>query len=272
VIGQAKRLAELVKNGTHSYNSNNKILAVASGKGGTGKSFFIINFAYQLSKMGKRVLLIDMDPNLGNIDIMLNVTSEKTVSAFLQNRVLINELPTKVKPNLDVIFGDSGKLNIPEKRREMIDYFFMSLQKLANNYDKILIDTGAGVQSDGLYLLSKTDFITLIINPDPTSVMDGYAFTKLFFNKYGRKEIGVVVNKCDNNDEGEISFKNINTATTHFLKTKLNYLGTINYSNEVYKSIKEQVVFSEEYAENKIVNQIKEIIHNSWLTKSINVK
>ncbi|MBU0474893.1 MAG: P-loop NTPase [Bacteroidetes bacterium] len=268
MIGQAKRLAELVKNETQYFDAKNKTIAVTSGKGGTGKSFFILNLAYQLSLMGKRVLLIDMDSNLANIDVMLNITSEITISDFLQNRVLLKELPTNVRPNMDVIFGDSGRLKLPEKRREIIDYLFLSLQRLENNYDKILIDTGAGVQADGLYILSKVDIITLLINPDPTSVMDGYALTKLFLNEYGKREIGVVVNKCDNKEEGETSFKNINTATTHFLKTSLKYLGTINYDNDVYRSIKEQVIFSEEYPGSELVTQIKNIARNSLLNKS----
>jgi flagellar biosynthesis protein FlhG len=265
VIGQAKRLAELVKNETRNTNATKKTIAITSGKGGTGKSFFTLNYGYQLSAAGKRVLLIDLDSNLANIDLMLNIASEKTIEDFLQNRVLLNELPVEVRPNFDVIFGDSGKLNLPERRRELIDYLFSSIQKIANNYDSILIDTGAGVQSDGLYLLSKTDFITLLINPDPTSVMDGYALTKLLFNQFGQRKIGVIVNKCDNEVEGEIAFKNINTATEHFLKTELEYLGTINYHHDVYKSIKEQVIFSEEYPDNEVANQIKDISKTSLI-------
>jgi flagellar biosynthesis protein FlhG len=115
------------------------------------------------------------------------------------------------------------------------------------------------VQLDGLYLLSKTDAITLIINPDPTSVMDGYALTKLLFNEFGKREIGVVVNKCDNDEEGETTFGNINTATTHFLKTELYHLGNINYHHDVYKAIKDQVIFSEEYSESTVANQIMKI-------------
>jgi flagellar biosynthesis protein FlhG len=260
VIGQAKRLAELVKNETQNHAAaNKKIFAVASGKGGTGKSFFILNYGYQLSKMGKRVLLIDLDSNLANIDIMLNISSEKTIGDFLQNRVLLRDLPTEVRPNFNIIFGDSGKLKLPEKRREIIDYLFANIRRLAHDYDKILIDTGAGVQLDGLYLLSKTDAITLIINPDPTSVMDGYALTKLLFNEFGKREIGVVVNKCDNDEEGETTFGNINTATTHFLKTELYHLGNINYHHDVYKAIKDQVIFSEEYSESTVANQIMKI-------------
>ncbi len=259
MIGQAKRLIELAKAEAHNSDATNKILAVASGKGGTGKSFFILNYAYQLSSMGKRVLLIDLDSNLANIDVMLNETSENTIGDFLQNRVLLKELPTEIRPNLNVIFGDSGKLNSPNKRREIIDYLFSSLQNIKSEYDKILIDTGAGVQADSLYLLSKVDSVTLIINPDPTSVMDGYAFTKLFMNEFGKKKIDVIVNKCDDNNEGEIAFKNINTATTHFLKTELNYIGTINYHHDIYKSIKDQVIFSETNPTSSIANQIKEI-------------
>ncbi len=260
MIGQAKRLVELAKTETQNSLAIKNVLAVASGKGGTGKSFFILNYAYQLSSMGKRVLLIDLDSNLANIDVMLNTTSVNTIGDFLQNKVLLKELPTEVRPNLNVIFGDSGKLQLPEKRKEIVDYLFSSIRKIANQYDQILIDTGAGVQLDGLYLLSKVDTITLLINPDPTSVMDGYAFTKLFFNEFGKREIVVVVNKCDDEEEGRTAFENLNTATSHFLKTKLKYLGTINYHNDVYKSIKEQVIFSEENNKSGIATQIKKII------------
>ncbi len=260
MIGQAKRLIELAKAETQNFTATKNIHAVASGKGGTGKSFFILNYAYQLSSIGKRVLLIDLDHNLANIDVMLNVTSEKTIGEFLQNKVLLKELPTEVRPNLDVIFGDSGKIQLPEKRKEIIDFLFSSLRKLGNEYDQILIDTGAGVHLDGLYLLSKVDFVTLLINPDPTSVMDGYAFTKLFFNEFGKREIGVVVNKCDDDDEGKIAFENLNRATTHFLKTEMKYLGTINYNSLVYKSIKEQVIFSEENINSEVTEEIKLII------------
>ena len=259
MIGQAKRLSELIKSETHNPDATKKIYAVASGKGGTGKSFFILNYGFVLSSMGKRVLLLDLDSNLANIDVMLNVTSPKTIGDFLQNRVLLNELPVNVKPNFDIIFGDSGKLKLPNKRKEIIDYLFANIKKIAQNYDKVLIDTGAGVQTDNLYLLSKVDFITLIINPDPTSVMDGYALTKLLFSEYGKREVGVVTNKCDNDEEGKVAFGNLNTATSHFLKTELEHLGTINYHGDVYKSIKEQVIFSEEYSENEVVNQIKAI-------------
>ena len=267
MIGQAKRLIELAKAEAHNSNAANKIFAVASGKGGTGKSFFILNYAYQLSSIGKRVLLIDLDSNLANIDLMLNETSENSISDFLQSRVLLKELLVEVRPNLDVIFGDSGRLHLPEKRKEIIDYLFSSLHKIEDDYDKILIDTGAGVQTDALYLLSKADSIALIINPDPTSVMDGYAFAKLFMNEYGKKKIGVIVNKCDDDIEGKTAYNNINTATTHFLKTELDFIGSINYNSEVYKSIKDQVILSEEYPTNSSTKQI-ELITKSLILQN----
>lgn len=260
MIGQAQRLTELVKKEKTKTVKEKKILAITSGKGGTGKSFFALNYAYQLSSIGKKTLLIDLDSNLANIDLMLNETPEITISDFLQNRVLLKELTVNVRTNLDVIFGDSGKLKIPDRRIEIIDFLFSSIEQLKQNYDNIIIDTGAGIQYENLYLLSKTDYILLIINPDPTSVMDGYALTKLLTNEFGKKEIGVIVNKCDDDDEGKIAFQNINTATTHFLKAKLRYIGNLYFSPDVYSSIKEQVILSEENKTHPIVSQIKEIV------------
>ena len=268
MIGQAQRLSDLVKNQKKKYENSKKILAVASGKGGTGKSFFIINYAYQLSQMGKRVLLIDLDSNLSNIDVMLNLSSEKTIDDFFQSRVLFNELPIEVRPRFDLIFGDSGKLNHSENRREMVDYLFTNIRNISDNYDNILIDTGAGIQAETLHLLSKADLITLIINPDPTSVMDGYALTKLFINEFGLREISVVVNKCEDSDEGKLSFDNLNRASTHFLKANLKYLGFLNYHHNVYKTIKEQTLFSEEYPDSEICDQLKEVANKLSLQQN----
>ena len=262
MLGQAQRLTELVKKEKTKSFTEKKILAVTSGKGGTGKSFFVLNYAFQLSQMGKRVLLIDLDYNLANIDVMLNMSSEKTLSNFFESRVLFRELIKEVRPNLDLIFGDSGKLKQALQRTDIIDYLFTNIKNISDSYDYILVDTGAGISRENLYMLSKTDYLIMLINPDPTSVMDGYALTKVYKNEFGNREIGVIVNKCDNEAEGKLAFENINKATAHFLKVNLNYSGYINFHNDVYKSIKEQIVFSEEFPESEICFQIKQIAQN----------
>jgi flagellar biosynthesis protein FlhG len=270
VIGQAQRLTELVKKGQSQSLTENKILAVTSGKGGTGKSFFILNYAFQLSQMGKRVLLVDLDSNLANIDVMLNISSDITLSNFFESRVLFSELITEVRPNLNLIFGDSGKLKQAQQRTDIIDYLFTNIRNISSNYDYILVDTGAGISNENLYLLSKTDYLIMLINPDPTSVMDGYALTKVYKNQFGKTNIGVVVNKCDDEAEGKLAFENLNTATTHFLKVGLNYSGYVNFNSDVYKSIKEQIVFSEEFPESEICFQIKQIVNNIAENKTAN--
>ncbi|MCK5086272.1 MAG: AAA family ATPase [Melioribacteraceae bacterium] len=255
MIGQAKRLIELTNLGINSDNKGSKIVAFTSGKGGTGKSFFSLNLAFNLSSQGKKILLIDLDSNLANIDLMLNIKADSSISDFLSGKSFLSELPVEVRKGLFVIFGDSGKVDLPDKRREIIDHLFRSLRKLESEFDYIFIDTGSGVREDGLYLLSKSDFISVVINPEPTSVMDGYSTIKLLRNYFEENKILIVVNKCDEEEEGKAAFNNLNTATSHFLGINLEHWGSVKYEGQISRSIKDQKIFLEEFKNIEIEDQ-----------------
>ncbi|MCX6169927.1 MAG: AAA family ATPase [Ignavibacteriales bacterium] len=235
---QASRLMELNKLAeVGKRNSVSKIISVCSGKGGTGKTFFAANFAYQLSRLNKKVLLVDLDLNFSNLNILLNQTTTKTISSFFAQTESIDEIVFNYAVNLDLIYGDSGRSDYPRVSREILDYFFVMLRKIQDKYDYIILDSSAGAYDLVLRQLLKSDYNIIVTSPEPTALMDAYVILKLLIENESETERFVVVNKCSDADEGENAFINLSTAVNHFLKEHLELLGIISYDSAAHKSI-----------------------------------
>ena len=239
--GQASRLIELNKlaeTGIGSHNS--KIISVCSGKGGTGKTFFSANFANQLSQLNKRVLLVDFDLNFSNLNILLNLTSDRTISNFFEQSETMEDIVFNYSTNLDLIFGDSGRIDYPRVSREIIDYFFNVLSKIQHRYDYIILDSSAGADMLVVHQLMKSDYNIIITSPEPTAIMDAYVVLKLLAENGSEATRYVVINKCSDSDEGENAFIKLSTALNHFLKMNIELLGIISYDGAAHKSIVNQ--------------------------------
>ncbi|MBA4406679.1 hypothetical protein C0389_05335 [bacterium] len=238
---QASRLIELNRLAEReNRNSNSKIISVCSGKGGTGKTFFSANFAYQLSRLNKKVLLVDFDLNFSNLNILLNQTSAKTISNFFEQTETLDDIVFNYSTNLDLIFGDSGRNDYPRVSREIIDYFFIVLTKIQHRYDYIILDSSGGADMLVLYQLMKSDYNIIVTSPEPTAVMDAYVVIKLLAENESEAERFVVINKCSDSDEGENAFIKLSTAVNHFLKMHIELLGIINQDGAAHKSIVNQ--------------------------------
>ncbi len=235
---QASRLIELNKLAEFGKRySASKIISVCSGKGGTGKTFFAANFAYQLSRLNKKVLLIDLDLNFSNLNILLNQTTTKTISTFFAQTETMEEIVSNYSNNLDLIFGDSGRSDYPRVSREILDYFFVMLGKIQDKYDYIILDSSAGADDLVLRQLLKSDYNLIVTSPEPTALMDAYVILKLLIENESKAERFVIVNKCSDTNEGENAFINLSTAVNHFLKEHLELLGIISYDSAAHKSI-----------------------------------
>jgi flagellar biosynthesis protein FlhG len=239
--GQASRLIQLKKlTEKERSNSITKTISVCSGKGGTGKTFFAANFAFQLSKLNKKILLVDLDLNFSNLNVIMNKASENSISNFFEQRCSLKELVYNFSKNLDLIYGDSGRLDYPRISEDIIDYFFMSLEKMHDEYDYIIFDSAAGADDLVMHQLSKSQYIIIVTSPEPTAVMDAYVILKLLKENINESEKLIVVNKCNEHEEGERTIGNISTACRHFLGQEINKLGFISFDNIVHRSIVDQ--------------------------------
>lgn len=252
---QLRRLEEKTK-----LNPSSKIISIVSGKGGTGKSFFALNFAYQLSRLGKKILLVDLDFNFSNIHLLLNFAAENTLSDFLLQRKALRELVFKYSDNLNIIFGDSGASDHPKISRDLLEYFFIHLNKISPQYDFIILDSSAGADDITLYQLNKSDYNIIIATPEPTSVMDAYVIFKLIVENTDVTKNYVVFNKSESKVDSDSAFQNLSTAVRHFVKSEINLLGVIGYDRTVYRSIMEQELLMKSYPNSMAALEISELV------------
>jgi|WetSurMetagenome_2_1015567.scaffolds.fasta_scaffold04668_4 flagellar biosynthesis protein FlhG len=261
MTGQLDRIRELeALSNAHKNNGSQKILAVASGKGGTGKTFFAANFAYQYAKTNK-VLLMDLDFNLSNLHLLFNSNPQKTLNSYFESKSLFNEIITKYNSNLDVIFGDAGLSRESKPTIYQIERMFDEIDKFDNKYDLIVFDLGAGVSEENLHILSKANTKLMVTNPEPTALMDAYVLIKLLKGNGNAERIYVVVNRCIERSEGKQSFDNLKSAVDHFLKTDINFVIEIPESIEVRKSIINQNLLAEKNKSNQVINSIQSAVN-----------
>lgn len=257
---QASRLIELfnLKKRDSAANSA-KIVSIISGKGGTGKSFFALNFAAQLAKRKRKILLIDFDYNFANLHLFLNKTVTNPLSEFFLDRLSLNEMIEHHSGNLDIIFGDSGFDNNVQINEEKIERIFLSLEKLAHKYDFIILDSAAGGNELTLRQISYSDYNIIVTLPEPTSIMDAYVILKYCAVNELKPINTVVVNKIDSKEEGKTAFSNLNSAVTHFLSIDVKLLGLVSNSDLATKSIKSQELLSKTAPTSQIISEISEI-------------
>jgi flagellar biosynthesis protein FlhG len=257
MIGQLSRILELEKlKSAQLVKKANKVIAFTSGKGGTGKSFLSLNIAFALSKVQKKILLIDFDPNLSNINIMMNKRVERNISSFILQKELLADLITEYNANLHIIFGESGKVDFPEISHGIIDSLMIQIQSLEHKYDYIFIDTGSGASDELLHLLSLSESKIIVATPEPTAVMDAYVIVKLLKSRNSTGKIGVIINRATTAQEAVNAYGNLNKAVKHFLKVDISYCGTINFDSGVSKSIIAQELFLERFSKGETVDAI----------------
>ena len=260
MTGQLKRVIEL----SEMYNSkpagkSKKIYSFASGKGGTGKTVMLLNLAYTLAESGKRVLVLDTNPALSNLDVMLNALPDKNLTDFLSGKSLFRETITNYHDNLDIVFGDSGNLDFSFFDQSMMERTFNELYEIEGEYDFILLDSAAGVTEQNLTTWKHSDKVILVITPEPTSVMDAYVVLKIIKKRQFGCEKLLLVNKCSSEQEGAVAFKNLYEASSHFLKEKVNLLGFISREPALVDSVLAQELFVKGHPENKTAGEITHI-------------
>jgi len=234
------------------------ILSVTSGKGGVGKTFVTTNLAATLAKQGKKVLVMDCDLGLANIDIMLGINPLRTLKDVVFGDLHLRDVIMPTNGGFDLIPASSGI-------REMAQLLFEKIQAIKEmlleleGYDFILLDTGAGIAEVVLQfnLLARLNII--VINRELTSLTDAYAMVKVMYQVFGRKSFGIITNNVAENKEGAAIFKNIDTISKRFLGFPLYWLGSIRQDDLVPKSILRQEIPVCKYPRSRMVNDFNQI-------------
>lgn len=233
---QAATLRELVE-GTAP-----QIFAIASGKGGVGKSSVSVNLACQLGAAGKKVLLFDADYGLGNTDILLGIKTNASLIEALKEGKTLEEIAIPVGDNTGVtmIPGGSGSFRLANADSMALEHFFFQLEKMADRYNYVILDTGAGIGERTRDTLLFADKILIVTTSDPASITDSYATIKVVARRDPQKKFGIIVNRAENRSQAEKVFAQLAHVAKKYLEIDLEYVGMIPEDEQMKQAIRRQ--------------------------------
>lgn len=239
VKDQAQNLREAI----NRKNKGPKVFCVSSGKGGVGKSNFTLNLGISLCDEGKKVVIIDADIGLANLEILIGVVSKYNLLDILERNMSIEEILIDGPNGIKFISGGSGITQLANVDKLKLDKFIQSISRLGDIADYILIDTGAGISDLLTSFSSISDEVMIVTTCEPTAIADAYALIKVLVSRNINKKINIVINKADNKPEADSVFKNLSTVSKKFVNVDLSYLGYINNDSAVAKAVKVQKPF-----------------------------
>lgn len=217
------------------------VLAIASGKGGVGKTWFAISLTHAFAKAGQRTLLFDGDLGLANVDIQLGLMPKHDLGSVVAGRITLNQATMPFPDgNFDIIAGRSGSgalANVPISRLQTLGD---DLVLLANAYDRVVVDLGAGVERSNRQLANSAGTILVVTTDEPTSLTDAYAFIKVTHLERPGTDIRVVVNMANSTREGERIYNTLIKACEGFLKVSPPLAGVIRRDLKVREAIRNQ--------------------------------
>lgn len=218
-----------------------KIIAVASGKGGVGKTWFSVTLSHALSRMDRRALLFDGDLGLANVDIQLGLTPKHDLSAVIAGNLTLQQAVTHYDAGgFDILAGRSGANNLTSIPIPKLKSLRNDLRDLAAKYDRVIIDLSAGVDRTVQTLATLAKTILVVTTDEPTSLTDAYAFIKLALRANPDTDIRIVVNMAETRNSGQATYETLLNACKNFLQAEPPLAGIIRRDLQVRDSIRHQ--------------------------------
>lgn len=250
-MDQAEQLRNIIKAGSVNINRNRpvaRVITVTSGKGGVGKSNTAINLAIQFRKMEQRVIILDADFGLANIEIMFGTVPKHNLCDLIYQGKNIKEIITWGPMEVGFISGGSGIAGLSNLSRDYLTYIIQNLAELDAIADVIIVDTGAGISDAVLEFLVASGEILLVTTPEPTSITDSYSLLKALTRhpRFMMEEcqIKVIANKVDSQGEGRALFIKLNAVVSRYLKLPISHLGTVPQDSQLAKAVMQQMPVS----------------------------
>lgn len=241
MLDQAESLRKLINNEEHKKAAT-KIITVTSGKGGVGKSNFVVNLAISLQNKGKKVLIFDADLGMGNDDVLMGLYPKNNIFDIIFTGLEIKDIIVEGTNGVSLIPAGSA-LNKAQELEESEKKIFLEKLETLDQYDYILMDTGAGVNKDVLSFIAASEELIIVTTPEPTSLTDGYSLIKATDHYKLQTKAKIIVNKAFTKEEGEETYNKFNRAVSKFLKIDVEYLGCILEDKKLVQSVRQQKPF-----------------------------
>lgn len=249
-MDQAEQLRKLVSR-QKSPRRCARVITVTSGKGGVGKSTVAVNLALNFSRYGKKVIILDADFGLANIEVMLGIRPQYNLADLMFRGKDLADIITKGPENIGFISGGSGIQELARLTRDQVVYLVQKLYQLDEMADIIIVDTGAGISDSVLEFVAASSEVLLVATPEPTSITDAYALLKTLNRKSefesGDTSIKMIANRISSEEEGKGLYDKLSIVVDKFLKLKLEYLGGIPADDQCSRAIMKQEPISLSY-------------------------
>lgn len=217
-----------------------KTISIISGKGGVGKSSFAVNFALELTRNNYKVLIIDLDIGMGNIEIMLGLHAEHTLMDMFEQQLELRHIIAKGPKSLSYISGGSGFDYLVSLTQSQKELFYERYTELSSMYDFIIFDMGAGVTEDSLFFILCSDECLVVTTPEPTALTDAYSMIKLLVKNRENIPIKIVMNRCRSEKQGERALQQFEQVIHRFLAIQVHRLEVLLEDKTVSQSIMKQ--------------------------------
>ncbi len=239
-----------------------RVLSITSGKGGVGKTAVVSNVAVTLAKQGKKVLVIDADLGLANIDVVLGLSPEYNLNHFFNGERTLEEVMVEGPHGLKILPAGSGVQQYTRLDGQLKMRLIDSLDALDEHFDVVLIDTEAGISDNVTYFNVAAQDILVVTTPEPTAITDAYALMKLLSTQYHQKRFLLAVNSVRGADEGLDVFEKLTMVSGRYLDIFLDYLGCVPFDRKMHESVRQQKVMVDLYPEHKVAKSFTALAEN----------
>ena len=262
-MDQAKEPRNLINNAQNlklKNSLNSRVITISSGKGGVGKSSFSVNLAIYLASLKKRVLIIDADFGLANIEVLLGIRPKYNFYHMLKGEKNISEIVVDTGYGIKFISGGNGLKELSNINSTEIRYFIEQFEYLDKIADIIIIDTGAGISPNVTNFLMASDENIIVTTPEPTSFTDAYTLIKIIKEQNRNiDKVNIVINKADDKYEADRIFTKISHVCSKFLGITIQNIGYIPSDVALIKAVKQQKPAILSFPNSEFSNAVKDI-------------
>ncbi|WP_372966022.1 MinD/ParA family protein [Marinobacter sp.] len=243
-----------------------QVIAVSGGKGGVGKSNVSVNLGIALAEKGRRVVLLDADLGLGNLDVLLGITANKNLHDVLNGECDLREVLVDGPGGIKIVPASSGTQKMTQLSAMEHAGLINAFSELGDQIDVLIIDTAAGISEAVVSFLRASQELLLVVCDEPTSITDVYALIKLMNREYGTNRFRVLANQVRSEQEGRHLFEKLTRVTERFLDVALQYVGMVPYDEAVKKAVQRQRAVLDAYPRAKASIAIRALADkvDSW--------
>ena len=243
-------------------HARTRVISITSGKGGVGKTSVVTNMALQFAKEGRKVLILDGDLGMANVDIMFNVRATRHILDVVKGEASLQDILVEVAPNITLIPGGSGVFDLQNLSVYEKQALLNEVSGLGADYDVMLIDTAPGIDDNVLYLNSAAQEICVVVTPEPASVTDSYALIKVLNQRCRENRFSIICNQVKDEADGKKLFARLDQVASQFLFVSLDYKGSIPNDPNLRQSTRAQQLVTRAYPDSISSRAIRELATN----------